>query len=492
MLVDENYIRGKAAFFMENIILQIVQKTAKNFMEYYEAKGIHDLAGMAEGFKTISDEMARDVLGAFVSAADDVIRSAREERMGDKIKIRESNVPRILLTALGEFSYKRTYYDTPDGREYIVDNMLGVYAYERIDQGISAKLVNHAAVHSYEKSAEIVTGGQISRQSVRNKAMNTGEVLYMPERSAAAPESIHIFADEAHVNLQSGKNTILPLITVCAGKQKVCKGRNELIEPFHVHGYKLKPEEHWEYVYALCAEKYDMSLVKEVYIYGDGASWIKSAFDVFAEAVHVLDEFHFKKRLRNLLAGKICSAFNLIVGTSIKANDKRTFDKTVQDMLTAIEEKMPVLEERDKKIKSVKEHAAYILNHWEAIQNRKLPGAIGSCTEAMISHALAQRFSRSPMGWSEAGLSKLAMIRVFVLNGCNIKPADTLAWKQNDGKRSAITTFEKYGSLVKKQQDTILKGAKNWRWFEVDELISGKITGTKVALDALGRIRNIS
>lgn len=477
---------------METIIQQIVTESARKFLKYYDESGICAIGQMSEDLKQLSDEMAREMLSAFISFADEAIRKAKIERKADAIKIHERNVPRTLFTALGALTYKRTYFDTENGKAYILDNIMDVEPYERIESMISAKLINAAAMQSYGRSTDMVTQGRISRQSVRNKAMNTGEVLYIPERVARPPEIIHIFADEAHINLQNGKNTILPLATVCAGKRPVCKGRNELLEPFHVHGYNLKPEEHWEYVYALCAEKYDMSRVKEVYVYGDGASWINGAFDVFPEAVHVLDEFHFKKRLRSLLAGKVCSAFNLIVGTSIRGNNKMMFDKAVQDMTTAIEENMPEPEERYKRVKGIKENAAYIMKHWDAIQNRKQPDAIGSCTEALVSHVLAERFTRNPMGWSEAGLSKLAMIRIFVLNGGIIEPADTLAWKHSDKRNSIITKYGKYEEIIRKQQNTILKDAKGWRWFEVDNLISGKITGTKVVLDALGGFRNIS
>jgi len=477
---------------METIILQIVQETVRKFMESYEINGIHDLAGMAERFKSISDGMARDVLRTFISSADDALRNAREDRMGDGVKIRESNVPRVLFTALGEFGYNRTYFDTPYGREYILDNILGVTAYERIDSSVNAKLVNHAAMYSYGKSADIVTGGQISRQSVRNKIMNTGEVVYMPEKAKTTPEILHIFADEDHANLQNGKNTIVPLITVCEGKRLVSKDRHELTEPFHIQGYGIKPETLWEYVYALCAQKYDMERVKQVYVYGDGASWIAKFTDVFPGAMHVLDEFHFKKSMKRLFAGEICSQFSLPAYGAVSRNDKAGFDKIIQNMLNEIDEKMMAGKERTARIKAIMENAGYITGHWEATQNMRLAETIGSCTEAMVSHVLSTRISRNPMGWSKEGLSKMSMIRVFVINGGKIEPADTIVWKQNHDKHSVIDKLEKYDAIVKKQQEEILKGAKNWRWFETDDLISGKTTGTRVALDALGSTRKVS
>lgn len=477
---------------MKDIIQQIVTKAAENLLELFETGGLGPIHEMAEKISAISTEMSRDMLSAFIASADKALRDAREERQGDGIKIRESRVPRELYTALGPFKYDRTYFDTPEGRRYILDGILDVEAYERIDAGVSARLVNGAARLSYGRSAGIVTGGQISRQSAWNKAMNTGEVAYVPGRSAETPEALHIFADEDHASLQNGKDAIVPLITVCGGKKRVCEGRNELIEPLHIQGYAMEPEDFWEYAYILCSEKYDLEQIKRIYIYGDGASWIKRGFDVFPNAIHVLDAFHMKKRLKGLLAGRICSAYAGLVHTAVSRNDRACFGKLVEAIVGALKEKMPEGTEKEKKIKTVRDNAGFILNHWGAIQNTRAPGAIGSCTEAMVSHVLSERLSRNPMGWSEAGLSKMSMLRVFVVNGGKVQPADVTAWKGDNSRRSKITKIEKYETIVRQQQDEIFRDAKNWRWFEKESTKTGKRTGTSVALSSLAQTRNIS
>jgi hypothetical protein len=322
--------------------------------------------------------------------------------------------------------------------------------------------------------------------------VNTGEVAYVPAAAGSTPEALHIFADEGHVHLQNGKGARAPLVAVCEGKTPVCEGRNALAGPFHIHGYGMEPVDLWGYTYALCAEKYDMDIVKEVYIYGDGGAWIKGCFDVFPGAIYVLDEFHLKKRLRGLFAGEFGTPFGLNARAAIGRNDRGGFDRAAQAAVGAIEGNMLPGRGREKKIQKAKENARYILSHWEAIQNIRLPGSVGSCTEAMVSHVLSERFSRSPMGWSEAGLSKMATIRVFVLNGGRIMPADVTAWKRGKKKYSVIAKLEKYEKIIKDQQDRILKDAKNWRWFEAENLISGKRSGTSVALDALAQRRKIS
>jgi hypothetical protein len=306
------------------------------------------------------------------------------------------------------------------------------------------------------------------------------------------PQALHIFADEDHVNLQDGANTIVPLVTICEGKQTVTKGRNTLIEPIHVHGYGINAQELWEYVYAICSEKYDMVRIQQIYIYGDGGNWIKAAFDIFPKAKYIFDEFHFVKRTRSLFSGEICRPYSFHTRSTITNNDKPLFRDMIKKMINAVEEKMQDGSEKNNKLKRIKEHRAFILKHWDAIQNANIPESIGSCTEAMVSHVLSERFSRNPMGWSKTGLSKMSMIRMFVLNGEKVMPIDTSAWKYDKKHHAVITKFDKYKNIVNKQRDEIFKDAKSWRWFEVDNLISGKVTGTSVALDALGKIRSIA
>ena len=177
----------------------------------------------------------------------------------------------------------------------------------------------------------------------------------------------------------------------------------------------------------------------------------------------MLDKFHFKKRTRSLFSGDICKGYGLIAHSSIMKDDKLLFGKIITNMINEVKEKMPESISKKNKLKKIREHKKFILKHWKAIQNSELAGSIGSCTEAMVSHVLSERFSRNPMGWSKAGLSKMAMIRMFVLNGDKVMPGDTSMWK-NSGKRNIVVNeFSKYKNIVKCQNDEIFKDVKSWR-----------------------------
>lgn len=84
-------------------------------------------------------------------------------------------------------------------------------------------MVDAATEHSYAKSAQIVTGGVVSRQTVRNQILK----IHVPELKPAVKnkgvKELHVFADEDHVHMQrpnkekGKKGQIVPLVTVTEG-----------------------------------------------------------------------------------------------------------------------------------------------------------------------------------------------------------------------------------------------------------------------------------
>ena len=478
---------------MRNSIQRILVETLEMIMDHHETHGLQELHEMTRAYKSISDKMVRRILSLFIENADKALcEDAKAQRKADGFTIKERGIDRSTHTFLGNLEYERTYFKKEGGGyAYILDHILGVGAYERVDAGVSADMVNLASMYSFDASAGIATSGEISRQTAWKRMQDVGEVAYLPHRSDATPEVLHIFADEDHVNLQDGKNTQIPLITYCAGKKTVCKGRNELIAPVHIQGYGLSPQRHWEYVYGLISEQYDMRKVRKLFIYGDGAAWIKSGLDVFPDAVFAFDEYHLEKRIRSLLSGEECKGYTTWIREAINSGDRALFQKLFYRIEDTVMNAIKAGKCRRSRLKSIQNDGAFLLAHWQEILNLRDPLSIGSCTEALVSHVLSKRFSRDPMGWSKHGLSKLAMVRVFCLNGGIVMPCDIGAGKADE--RIVIDSIKSYEEIIMRQQDEVFKEWRDWRWFSKDDdnLISRKTTGTKVALDALVKMRDI-
>jgi hypothetical protein len=465
----------------------------KNITGYYNENGLYDLGAMARDISAMVEETGRELLCAFIADADATLVGMKPERRSDGVSVQERGVPRTLYTALGNLTYERTYFKTSDGNVPIIDKMLGVDAYERIDKDISARMVNEAASASFAKSAGIVTGGAVSRQTARRKAMGCGELVTLPQRLPKTPCCIHIFADEDHVHLQDGKGVILPLITICSGKKDVCKGRHALTDRVCLNGYGLKPETFWEYAYAVCDEMFDMEKVREVFIYGDGAKWIDASDACFPDAVRVIDTHHYRQRMKTLTAGEICSGYSQMLYSAVKYGRRDAFKDAALKMMAEIGAGMPTGPERERKVKRISEAANYILCRWDEVMNLRKEGSIGSATEALVSHVFSERFSRNPMGWSRKGLAKMSQIRIFKENGGVVTAPDISSGKNHgDRLRDVPSYINKYEMLIKNQQDEVFSKARDWRLFEREHIDWAAPSGTKVALDALAQMRNIS
>ena len=476
---------------MEQIVQQMTMGFVKEFISHFTGRGVYELGAMASDALERAKAFSANLLAAIIEDTDKTLVSQKAERKADGIAVHERDVPRTQYTALGSLTYKRTYFSVPEGKSYLLDELLGVLPYERVDTYVCARLVNTSGIMSFGKSSDIVTGGLISRQTAWRKAMETGEVAVLPERVKDTPERIHIFADEDHVHLQDSGNTVLPLITTCSGKEYVSKDRYELTDRVHINGYGLESLKRWEYAYAVCDAMYDMTKVKEVFIYGDDAPWITASDECFPNAIHVLDAQHFRQYMTGILAGEICSPFALKLYGAVRYDKKTAFSELISEIVDALVSGMPEGKQLVNKLKSVRKNSAYILNNWSAVQNMKREGSIGSCTEAMVSHVFSERFSRNPMGWSKEGLSKMSMLRVFIKNGCEVMPIDIGSGKLDPPeKRIVMTRVKKYEALVKEQHAKIFEGVNDWRWFERECVTAIAPSGTKVLLDSLGRMRN--
>jgi hypothetical protein len=257
----------------------------------------------------------------------------------------------------------------------------------------------------------------------------------------------------------------------------------------HIQGYKLKPEEHWEYVSALCAEKYDMGKVKRVYIHGDGAEWIKTGLGYFSNALHVLDGYHLNAYMKKLTSGEVCGQYKGLLWSALKNGRQGEFHGIVNSMA----EEMEHLNEQGiltKKVKSVWEAGAYVESNWDAIQRRFEEGMQGSCTEAIVSHVLSERLSRAPMGWSEAGLAQVAMSRVFGANG-GVVNEEHIMYAPRLKDKKAPRSIDKYREIVERQRKEVLSMKRDWSIFEKKSSCTmGLVTGTKRAYDALSQMRS--
>jgi len=367
------------------------------------------------GLEGITSNFILDMMQAYAQSLDKEIKADKKWRRRNHIVVERNNDKREILTKFGMLTYSRTYFHDKqnDTYTYPVDEALAVAPYERVSTTLSADMAQHAGDNSYAKSSKYVTDAQVSRQTVMNKtrAIEQERLKLKPQGPKRKTLEIHIDADEDHVSLQNGKNTILPLISIYEGTKRT-GARGHCINIHHIHGYSQNPEDMWlsaaNYIY----DRYDIDHLKLTYIHGDGASWIKTGRQWLPKAKMVLDKYHLNKAILGATAGH--EEYRKPIYQSLHEGQWSEFASIVK--------KLKRENHTPQKQKRINEFKTYIRNNWEAITIYKEEQVSGSCTEGHISHVLSSRFSSRPMGWSKTGLKAIADIKIYCQNGGQITP----------------------------------------------------------------------
>ena len=468
---------------METIIQQIAEELIQKIIKKACHRGISDIDALSSAVLEDCKKAARGIIEAMTG---DFNRRIREDKKGRKARglvLKEKERERSLLTELGTLHLPRDYYyDKSNGKYvFLLDGAIGLRGYERISDGVSAKLVSLATEVSYAKSAENGTGGEVSRQSVRNRILQLGGIEKKREEGKAKRkvEELHVFADEDHVHLQKEhkekgkKSKVVPLVTVTEGVQEAGKGRRQTKAAMHFVDEKFDTKALWRSVEGYIEATYDMESLKRIYLHADGGKWIKSGLENFTKVIRVMDEFHLEKMLKKAAGRFPKRRLKMRIKEAIKEKEPEKLAEILQSLEQASKGK--------KDLDFVAELKTYLLGNYTAIQNRLGYREVGSCTEGQVSHVLAKRFSRNPMGWSKEGLGKLTKQRVYVKNHGRIEAAD-FKRKEEDGER--------YSEYAERVIEEACKGAFDFSVFEKREPIFDGASGTQILIRKLGTNRS--
>ena len=466
---------------MEKIIHHVEAYLDKVFTVH--AYGITDLDATASELKKDSDELSRNILQVLIEEMNESFRKDKVSRKEMGLVIKEKDRPRCILTELGELSFSRDYYFNKNTESYEtpLDQMINVQARSRIGDTISAKLVTKATSESYARSSQDVTGGLVSRQSVRNHILKAPELEKQPEGKEKKQRRIlDVYADEDHVHLQKPgkekgkKNRSVPLVTVTEGTVKIGKDRNATLNPMHFVDEKMDSKELWASVEGYIDKVYDLETLEAVRIHGDGGAWIKKGLENLANVEHVLDGYHLQKYLRSVSNRFPKQSVRYRINEAIARNDRDKVEAIIADLTKECKS--------EKDFEKVSELHTYLFSNWEAAVNRFREDMNGSCTEGQVSHVLSERFSRNPMGWSEEGLGKLSKLRVFCKNGGKITAAHF---------KNSYKCDETYRSYARHYlEDRMGKYDLSWMSDMRENYVFDTSSGTQQAIKNLGRTRN--
>ena len=469
---------------MESIIQKIAEKYITQVAEFLQEDGIASIGKAAQELHSLTKAAALEILGASLVQMDLALVAADKARKEDGLRIKERDVPRTILTELGELRYTRTYFEDRNGKKrYLLDHLIGVAPYERLSRELCAALVQEAADTSMEKAARRLAV-PVSRQTVNNRVLALNEVCMEAVPAKETPPELHVFADEDHVHMKDGRSVAVPLVTVTEGID-AGKKRHKSIHPVHFEGFGMEIQDFFEGISSFLHERYDMRLVKRIYVHADGGKWIGAAQDWLPNVRFVMDGFHLEKRLRQLsrLPGAACrmgtirksireDAFDHFVGQCAKLDED--LDKAAHDSLT--------------------EHINFIQNHWDAIVLRLQKSVCGSCTEPLVSHVLSERLSRNPLAWSEHGLRQMAMLRVYTQNGGVVTAKDVRVSRSRAAlaadAESRVSGYAKYRKLADKQIHEFLSSPYDWSLFAPPPRGCGKLDAFGILKKAFGSLHD--
>ncbi len=201
----------------------------------------------------------------------------------------------------------------------------------------------------------------MSKQTVRNKihSLNLETLKIKDHTGGKGVKVLHIDADEDHASLQNGRSTTVPLVCIYEGTFKD-GSKNRCINPIYMSGYGKDTDDFWLEVADRIYEAYDPKDIKDIYIHGDGANWIRQGISWLPESKLVLDKFHLNKAILEFTARQPEKRKGIY--KAIRTNDLSSFKKITFEMTR------DALDERERK--KILDFRRYVTNNWDSITIR--------------------------------------------------------------------------------------------------------------------------
>ena len=332
---------------------------------------------------------------------------------------------RKIITIFGEIDFKRRYYLDKESNErvYLLDEYFKIAPKERLLENVETRLIEEAIETNYEKAGKIAAyKTEISKQTIMNKIselnINVEETKTSTKRIV---DNIYCIADEDHVHLQKGGIEEPRLIVVYDSIMKDGK-RTKLCNKKHFGGvYTGRIDDLWEEVLTYIDNTYEIEKVKNIFVLGDGANWIKTGLEWLPKSINVLDKFHLMKTVNGIVGKE--NKENKLEKAEYKKRIYRSFyalnfEETKEIVYEILAEEMD-LTVRERKGKLLR----YILNNKEGITNlyKHQKELHGCSAEGHISHLYSARLSSRPLGWKIINVNNVSKLRLIKADNKEIK-----------------------------------------------------------------------
>ena len=408
---------------MENILHDFEEKVISLMTEFLKnSMETGGLSNFTEDLKDNLMQLGYDLTKFSLEYAEDIIFKTKERKQQFESLEKDD---RKIVSIFGDIDFKRRYYIDKENnqRVYLLDEYFKIAPNERLLENVETKLIEEAIETNYEKAGKSVAyKTEISKQTVMNKIselkINLNEEKVINKRVV---DNIYCIADEDHVHLQKGGIEEPRLIVVYDSMIKNGK-RTQLCNKKHFGGvYKGRIDDLWEEVLTYLDNTYELDKVKNIYILGDGANWIKTGLEWLPNSINVLDKFHLTKAVNSIVGKetkdniKEISEYKRRIYRSFYALDFKQTKEIVYEILA--EEMEETTRKRKEKL------LQYILNNKEGISNLyKYQSQLHGCSaEGHVSHLYSARLSSRPLGWKTINVNNVSKLRLIKADNKEIK-----------------------------------------------------------------------
>ena len=446
----------------ENVLKEIIfsqfSNNLKKELNSFNSNNVFNYINLLSNLDESLCEIARKSLVTIFETIDKSYCNSTERKRKYHIK---AHLPRTILTVFGEITLNRTFYTdrNNNGSFCYLDRFLGLKKHDYFDPYIKATILEYSANNSIPTVCNMINdliGNKIklknkikylNRQTVRNIILSA--IISKPtKKELKTPETLFIIADEkwTHTQNNNGSSVMVKSIVVfdeINGEKRRFLNNKQVFADFE----KGFLDEVLDYLYYT----YNLDLVKNIVVMGDGAKWIRnltSHFQINSETniIFALDKFHFKQAIHH-----ICLNKNLedILSSYVINDNKKNFNNFIEELKISLPHRIETIDKKKD----------YILNNWNYILNLYKYNL--SCPmESQISHNLAYLLTSRPKGYSLKMLSKIIKIRLLFKNNENIKllflnnfnNKETLQYKQ---EQLNFDIFDKFKQFIPEYKDKL-------------------------------------
>lgn len=396
-------------------------------------------------------EIATGIANTAFEMLDDQIfkqRNTKEFRYIDSRK-------KTLITKFGSIRLDRKYYRNEKTKTYhfLLDEKLEIKKHI----GTSSKIIGIATMMAtimsfrdvvFSLNKLLPASSKISHQTVHNMLQKEGEKydvaqktqtkalfengLLPNETTQKEVDKIFLEADGTWIHLQreKKKDAEVKLGIAYEKLKQIGKDKFATVNKTIIAGLYTS-DEFWQNFSTKLNYKYKVNKIKDFFLGGDGASWIKSGVDFLRKPKFYLDKFHIVKAIQRAFSfdGKK-------VGKALEAIEMNNLDE-VNLQLNKEKETNP------KKAELIERTIKYLTNNKDNLNKGKDVLGLGTI-EGNIDKILANRLKKKGMSWRLSGAHNMAkMIEIRLTNPKEVILANYVPILDSSFKK-AITETKKH------------------------------------------------